>query len=264
MAAKSRSPNYPSMSLGESIEAIRKVYESERRAKFPRSSLAGHLGYSSLNGRALAKIGAIRAYGLIDGREDSLAVSSVAIALLEAPKDSEDYRAALIQAFNSPPLFARIVSEHVETPSHQTLRWWLNKQGYLGDAADKALRVYLDSSELVNSLGGDYGSGAPSEPEPDRGDATYRMGVSIAPSKAAQARPAPTYAGGGDTELSMSVHERVLTSGLLSKQSTFRVIVSGPVGEAEIDRLLKKLEMDKEILADPDPVPLADDDELLQ
>lgn len=51
----------------------------------------------------------------------------------------------------------------------------------------------------------------------------------------------------------MSAHERVLQAGMLSKSASYRLIVSGPVGVAEIDRLLKKLEVDKEILADPDP-----------
>jgi hypothetical protein len=44
--------------------------------------------------------------------------------------------------------------------------------------------------------------------------------------------------------------ERELTTGLLSKHSSFRLIVSGQVGVKEIERLIKKLELDKEILAD--------------
>ena len=44
--------------------------------------------------------------------------------------------------------------------------------------------------------------------------------------------------------------ERELTTGLLSKEANFRLIVSGPVGVKEIERLIKKLELDKEILAD--------------
>jgi hypothetical protein len=59
--------------------------------------------------------------------------------------------------------------------------------------------------------------------------------------------------GPGQIGLAMGVQERVLQSGMLSKSASYRVVVSGPVGVAEIDRLLKKLEMDKEILADPDP-----------
>jgi len=46
--------------------------------------------------------------------------------------------------------------------------------------------------------------------------------------------------------------ERELTTGLLSKDASFRLIVSGNVGVKEIERLIRKLELDKEILADQD------------
>ena len=46
--------------------------------------------------------------------------------------------------------------------------------------------------------------------------------------------------------------ERELTAGLLSKEAGFRLIVTGKVGEKEIERLIAKLELDKEILAEPD------------
>ena len=48
---------------------------------------------------------------------------------------------------------------------------------------------------------------------------------------------------------------------MLSKSASYRVVVSGQVGVANIERLMKKLEMDKEILADPDPEPLHDENE---
>lgn len=44
--------------------------------------------------------------------------------------------------------------------------------------------------------------------------------------------------------------ERELTTGLLSKDASFRLIVSGDIGVREIERLIRKLEIDKEILAD--------------
>ena len=46
--------------------------------------------------------------------------------------------------------------------------------------------------------------------------------------------------------------EREWTTGLLSKETSFRLIVSGPIGVREIDRLIRKLELDKEILAEQD------------
>jgi hypothetical protein len=44
--------------------------------------------------------------------------------------------------------------------------------------------------------------------------------------------------------------ERELTTGLLAKDANFRLIVTGNIGVKEIEWLIKKLELDKEILAD--------------
>lgn len=244
-----RSPNYPSVGLGEAIELARAVYGFEKRAKFPRLSLAMHLGYSSLNGRALSKIGALRAYGLIEGREDALAISPRALALIDAPQESPDYAEALHSAFKGPPLFAKIIAAHGEdVPSPQTLRWWLSKQGYVGEAADKALKVYLASAELVNSLQSGYSS--PQAPDVDEvADKPESPSGEAFPAHVVERSAAQLQS----ESLAMGVQERVLQSGMLSKTASYRVVVSGQVGVAEIDRLLRKLEMDKEILADPDP-----------
>lgn len=42
----------------------------------------------------------------------------------------------------------------------------------------------------------------------------------------------------------MMAGERELTTGLLSKETNFRLIVGGPVGVKEIERLIAKLELD--------------------
>jgi len=46
--------------------------------------------------------------------------------------------------------------------------------------------------------------------------------------------------------------ERELTTGLLAKDASFRLIVNGQIGMKEIERLIQKLEIDKDILADQD------------
>lgn len=56
----------------------------------------------------------------------------------------------------------------------------------------------------------------------------------------------------GKAKLKVMEGERELTTGLLAKDANFRLLVSGHVGVTEIDRLIRKLELDKEILADPD------------
>jgi hypothetical protein len=52
--------------------------------------------------------------------------------------------------------------------------------------------------------------------------------------------------------------ERELTTGILAKDASFRLIVSGKIGVKEIERLIKKLEIDKEILAEQDEEPKDD------
>ena len=46
--------------------------------------------------------------------------------------------------------------------------------------------------------------------------------------------------------------ERELTTGLLAKEASFRLIVRGKIGVKEIERLIQKLEIDKEIPANQD------------
>ena len=50
--------------------------------------------------------------------------------------------------------------------------------------------------------------------------------------------------------------ERELTTGLLSRDAGFRLIVTGKIGAKEIERLIAKLELDKEILAEADDDPV--------
>lgn len=46
--------------------------------------------------------------------------------------------------------------------------------------------------------------------------------------------------------------ERELSTGMLAKGASFRLIVKGQIGAREIDRLISKLKLDREILADED------------
>jgi hypothetical protein len=69
----------------------------------------------------------------------------------------------------------------------------------------------------------------------------------MGPSRATRRPPARR-----QQETGLMADERVLTTGLLSKESSFRLIVNGRVGVKEIERLIKKLEFDKDILAEVD------------
>lgn len=249
-----RSPNFPSMSLGEAVEAIKKVHAAEGRSKAPRLSIVKPLGYSSINGRSLSILGALKAYCLIEGRGDELRLSQEGFILSNAPQDSVEYREALVASFRAPAAFQQFSAED-EGASAETLKWKLQKGGFQSDAAERLVRVYRESRDLVNAQKGDYEEIIPAKaPQSEAPSFTATLGrLNTALGSAADAGKAPPPLGVAQPELGMGVHERVLQSGMLSKSASFRVIVSGQVGVSEIERLVKKLEMDKEILADPDP-----------
>jgi hypothetical protein len=249
-----RSPNFPSVSLAEAIDYARLIFEREGRSKMPRLSSAKALGYSSLNGRSLGALGALRSYDLIEGRGDDVSLTDDAITILKAPVDSTERAEALRRSFEAPSAFALLRAKGEASP--ETLKWHLIKSNFRDEAADKLLKVYLASRELVNAECGEYDAFAPVENEPapnvmEKALSDFVAGKVQTPYPAAQR--IIDDAKQEKESLAMGVHERILQSGMLSKQASYRVIVSGHVGEVEIERLLRKLEMDKEILADQTP-----------
>ena len=141
--------------------------------------------------------------------------------------------------------------------SAETLRWHLIKSNFREEAADKLIKTYLASRELVTRARGAYDFQEELREDEERTDIMAddpamkarffgQQKVAAQPPAATPERRAPE----SEEGLGMGVHERILQSGMLSKTASYRVIVSGKVGEAELNRLLRKIEMDKEILAD--------------
>lgn len=154
--AKTRSPNYPSLDLAAALEAVRPVFKAENRNKFSRLVLAQNLGYSSLNGRALGKIGAVRAYGLIEGSGDDLRLSEDAITALMAPETSPERSEALERSALRPSLFQELRQEFQGLPSENNLRFWLIKRHFTPEAAAKAAETYLSTFRLVGGSEQEY------------------------------------------------------------------------------------------------------------
>jgi hypothetical protein len=154
-----RSPNYPQIDLGTAIEAVRTAFTEEGRNRMSKEVLSKHLGYTSVNGRALAKIGAVRAYGLIEGKENELRISDDAKTLLIAPLESSDRTDAVQRCAFKPPIFNDIRASFETTPSEHNLRYHLAKKDYTLEAAGKAAKNYLATVRLVEEAISSYHPG---------------------------------------------------------------------------------------------------------
>ena len=239
-----RSPNFPSLSLGEAIEAIGKVYSAEGRTKIPRLSVVKPLGYTSINGRSLSVLGALKAYGLLDGRGDDLKVSDDAFALCNAPASSEEYQRAIATAFASPPAFQKFSPEDAEA-SDDTLIWKLQKEGFKSDAAEKLVKVYRESKSLLNPTANSNLADEPFESSNDAGEAdrevrptplTHQPKPPLVGSK-----PTPSYNGQPDFVIKLG-----------GGRVAYIEIVGGEVTPTHLTKLERFIRLQKELIEDDD------------
>jgi hypothetical protein len=143
----------------------RKAFDKDHRNKMSRQTLGKHMGHENLSGPALTKIGALRAYGLVEGSGDELRISDDAVTALAAPA-RERQRAVDRLAFR-PALFQEIRKEFPGNVTEDNLRFWLIKRQFTEDAAAKATKAYLATMRLVS--GGETRYAEPPAEENDDG-----------------------------------------------------------------------------------------------
>lgn len=151
--AGNRSPNYPSVGLGEAVEAIRKLYKSEKRSAMAPEVAAHAMGYNALHGPARSRISALRKYGLLDSTADGLRISDAAITILVPPSD-EERTAALRDAALRPELFRDLASQPGASDANLIGR--LVRQGFTEAGARAAVASFRSTWSLAGSEDASY------------------------------------------------------------------------------------------------------------
>jgi hypothetical protein len=153
--AKLRSPNYPNRNLEAALGLVQKIYDEDERNKISRVVMARHMGHDSLSGPALGKLGALRAYGLIEGAGDELRVTEDAIAAIMAPLGSDARRESVRRLALNPVLFQDIRKQFTGKVSIESLTYWLIQNGFIQTAAPIAARTYFETMEFAGGLEAD-------------------------------------------------------------------------------------------------------------
>jgi hypothetical protein len=143
-----RSPNYPSISLGEAIDSARKLYKAEKRSAMTPEVAARSMGYNALHGPARSRIGSLRKYGLLDRTSDGLQLSEVAVTILFPPSD-EEKAAALQAAALRPELFRELAA--LPGASDANLIGRLVRQGFTAAGAKTAVASFRATISLAPS-----------------------------------------------------------------------------------------------------------------
>jgi hypothetical protein len=148
--AKSRSPNYPSMSLPQALAHANTLWSKEGRTSVPPTILAKHMGYSSLSGPARTKIAALKQYGLLDEGKDGFHLSELALRILHHPDGSVDREDAITAAAYTPDLFRELAQTHMAASDDALRAYLITKRKFTDSGAKEAIKAFRETIELVN------------------------------------------------------------------------------------------------------------------
>lgn len=257
---RQRSPNYPNLSLPDAVARVRRVFDQDRRAPLDREVVAKHMGYSGLSGASDKTIGSIMQYGLLERvGKGEIRVAQLAVDIFH-PDSPLDRSKAISQAALTPPLFRALRERFPQgIPSADALRSYLVRQNFLDRAISPVISAYTETCQFLEQENAWESGGAPRDLGPDSGSDELEDEPEGTVAPAGQTVPVPPMRSAPPKkEREKMEGERTLLKGILSSEADFEVVVTGPVGVKEIERLIRKLEIDKEILAEKSTKP--DDD----
>lgn len=244
---RDRSPAFPYIGLAKALQRIEVLFAKVKRYEARVADIASDWGLSPKSSSTDRTIAALQAYGLVEdagsGDARKIKVSDLGWRILDDGRPGVREK-LLAEAALRP----RIIADYAlrwqggrpdDTHALSQLKF---EGGFTDDGARIFLRVFDETIRFVQASEGDK----PPEIMADEDRQQSQEQLDNAPEKSTPP-PQGRQATGKPVLLE---GERELTTGILSKGASFRLIVSGKIGPTEIERLIKKLELDKEILAE--------------
>lgn len=245
---RDRSPGYPFIPLGTAVQRLEAFESYFGRHATPANRVAPAWGMKDGSSAADQTLAALRSYGLVDyngtGPKREVSISEEGRRYLRAQQDSVK-EAVLKQSALRPKTIRKFwalwgADRPRDPVAIDTLTL---ENGFSDTGAASFLAVYdatvafakLTMSDKLPNNETDQESDPEAQPEQQMNDVVTPIVTSQMPRKTA------TVAG-----------ERELKSGLLSKNTSFRLLVTGAVGAKELERLIMSLQLDKQILDEGD------------
>jgi hypothetical protein len=242
---RGRSPSFPFISLGTAVERLIAFEEYFKRHPAPADKVGLAWEMKADSSQALQTVAALKAFGLVEVQRPPdgsalIVVSDDGRTYLRAQQES-----IKAQVLRRAAVRPKLISSYWHKwgadrpPDPVCLDDLVLKGNFTEDGAGKFLKVYDQTIALAGLA----------ETDKNEAEEPSSEGLDDGENDAKQEPPPPPPP--PKPERRIMEGERELTTGLLSKGTSFRLIVSGKIGPKEIDRLIKKLEIDKDILAEP-------------
>jgi hypothetical protein len=241
---RDRSPAYPIVPLEAALSRLVE-FDMHFKRSAARPEKIGDAWNIKAKAHADRTAAALRYFGLLEyqgtGKDRSVVVSEEGRKYLRAQQEEIKREIVKAAAIRPKQIFKFWEEWGTDRPADPAcLDDLVLKNGFSEGGAREFLKVYdatiayaelTESDKMMSGLLGDAGKHS----EDEDGDGAPGF----------QPPPPPD-----PPREKVMAGERELTTGMLSRDSNFRLLVTGQVGVKEIDRLIKKLELDKEILAD--------------
>jgi len=122
--SKTRSPNYPVISLKEAVERVAKLFEADGTAGSTRESAYAHMGYKGEHGKSLGVLSALKKYGLTEEVNGSILLTQDAVDIVIQDGDKDEKEKAIRKCAMQPELYQRLWEEYKGRglPSDATLK----------------------------------------------------------------------------------------------------------------------------------------------
>lgn len=151
--SRQRSPRYPFISLGKAIERARTMQEHENRNDVSKEALAAHWGYKVKSSGLVMTIGALRQYGLLEGRK-TMKLTDLALDILFGTDGSREE--SIKNAAKNPEINTEILSRFESLPSDVNLRNFLIKDyQFKNNAADEYVKTFKETVSFAKLDFGD-------------------------------------------------------------------------------------------------------------
>lgn len=240
---RDRSPAYPNIPLKAAIDRLVEFDAHFKRSPARPEKIGDAWG---IKGKAYVDrtAAALRYYGLLKyqgaGKDRTIVLSDWGTVYLRSAQD-DTKRTVIKKAALLPKQLAFFWTRWgTDRPADAAC---LDELLFTHKFTEAGARDFLKVYDATISFAGLTSSDKPDQnvdEEPDAGEAETEGQDGENP-------PPPPPPG---NKVKIMAGERELTTGMLAKEASFRLIVSGNIGVKEIERLIQKLEIDKEILAD--------------
>jgi hypothetical protein len=158
---------YPPLQLKEAVEGVEKLFAEIQRSSVDGITASKALGYSSDNGAARTKLGALNAYGLIDRGKKLVSVTELGVAVAHPLEDSK--ARGLREAALKPPLFKEIWDNHRQC-SESVLASTLVHKGLDMASAAQAAKIFKANIAFAGLTESNYNpQEKPSKPQNGQG-----------------------------------------------------------------------------------------------